>query len=185
MTCIVAYFDRENDCVYMGGDSAGSSNYDVRIRKDPKVFKNGEFMIGFTTSFRMGQLLMAPFDDLFPQKESEKDYDYLVNSFIPNIQKRFKEHSFTKVKNEVHEGGTFILVYRNKIYEIEDDFQVSEYYDDFDSVGCGSPYALGALKALQGINMAVKLKVEMALEIAAYFSGGVSAPFNVISNKNE
>jgi hypothetical protein len=55
MTCIVGIV--ENGKVYMGGDAAGVNGYSVRVRKDPKLFKVGEFLFGYTSSFRMGQLL--------------------------------------------------------------------------------------------------------------------------------
>ena len=55
MTCIVGLIDGNR--VWMGGDSAGVSGLDITVRSDPKVFRNGDFLIGFTSSFRMGQLL--------------------------------------------------------------------------------------------------------------------------------
>ena len=59
MTAIVAI--RQDNTVYMGGDSAGVAGLKITIRKDPKVFINGNFLMGFTTSFRMGQLLQYSF----------------------------------------------------------------------------------------------------------------------------
>jgi ATP-dependent protease HslVU (ClpYQ) peptidase subunit len=55
MTCIVGMV--ENGKVYIGGDSAGVSGFDYHIREDQKVFQNGDMIFGFTSSFRMGQLL--------------------------------------------------------------------------------------------------------------------------------
>ena len=55
MTCIVAVTDGQT--VVIGGDSAGAAGQELRIRADPKVFLVGSFAIGFTTSFRMGQIL--------------------------------------------------------------------------------------------------------------------------------
>jgi len=59
MTCIVGLIDKESKKIYMGGDSAGVANYSLSVRKDPKVFKRYGFIFGFTSSFRMGQLLMC------------------------------------------------------------------------------------------------------------------------------
>ena len=56
MTVIVAL--KNKDEVVMGGDCAGVGwNYDIQMRSDPKVFRVGRFVIGYTSSFRMGQLL--------------------------------------------------------------------------------------------------------------------------------
>ncbi len=57
MTCIVAIIDGNK--VFMGGDAAASDDKTGIIfqRVDPKVFKVGQFGIGFIDSFRMGQIL--------------------------------------------------------------------------------------------------------------------------------
>jgi hypothetical protein len=55
MTCIVGL--RQGGKVFIGGDSAGISGWDVTVRADPKVFLSGPYAMGFTSSFRLGQLL--------------------------------------------------------------------------------------------------------------------------------
>lgn len=52
MTCIVGIVD--NGKVYMGADSLGVGGLSKRVRKDPKLFRVGEFVFGYTSSFRMG-----------------------------------------------------------------------------------------------------------------------------------
>ncbi len=54
MTAIVGLV--HNATVYIGGDSAGVSGYSMTVRADSKVFTIGPYLMGFTTSFRMGQL---------------------------------------------------------------------------------------------------------------------------------
>jgi hypothetical protein len=54
MTAIVGLTD--NGTVHIGGDSAGVSDWSLTIRADSKVFTNGPYVMGFTTSLRMGQL---------------------------------------------------------------------------------------------------------------------------------
>ncbi|XVV11230.1 hypothetical protein ACQP2X_41330 [Actinoplanes sp. CA-131856] len=55
MTCIVGITD--GTTVTIGGDSAGSDGWHVAVRSDSKVFQVGPYLMGFTTSYRMGQLL--------------------------------------------------------------------------------------------------------------------------------
>ncbi len=57
MTCIVALIN--DNKVLLGGDAAASDDKSGLIfqRTDPKVFKVGQFGIGFVDSFRMGQIL--------------------------------------------------------------------------------------------------------------------------------
>ena len=56
MTCIVGMVDGQGT-VYIGADSLAAGGYQKTIRKDAKVFTNGIAVMGYTSSFRMGQLL--------------------------------------------------------------------------------------------------------------------------------
>ena len=90
--------------------------------------------MGFTTSFRMGQLLMS--DERFKvreQKENESNYDYMVSAFIPSVQKLFDVGGFLRESSKEKTGGTFLVGYKGNLYCIEDDFQVAELYDDFNA----------------------------------------------------
>ena len=60
MTCIVGLEHKGK--VYIGGDSAGVAGYSLSVRADQKVFINGNFIFGFTSSFRMGQILRFGFN---------------------------------------------------------------------------------------------------------------------------
>lgn len=179
MTCIVGFIDRENKKIFIGADSAGVGSYHIRTRKDSKVFIRDPFIMGFTSSFRMGQLLMS--DDRFNirrQKEGESNYEYMVSAFIPAVQKLFKDGGFLESKSDVLGGGTFLVGYNGCLYEIQDDFQVAEYADDFMAIGCGEPYALGSLYTSSG---SIVERITKALECAEYFSSGVRRPFKILS----
>jgi hypothetical protein len=82
MTCIVSLVD--GDTVYMGGDSAAveDGHYLTRTR-NPKVFINGAYLIGYTSSFRMGQLL--EFADL-PQPEGLDLYRFMATAFVERVR---------------------------------------------------------------------------------------------------
>ena len=64
MTCIVGIVDQSNNKTYMAADSIGVRGNDKSIQNNPKVFYNyhdPKFLIGFTSSFRMGQILQYEF----------------------------------------------------------------------------------------------------------------------------
>lgn len=181
MTCIVGFI--EKDIVYIGGDSAGVGGYDLQIRKDVKVFKNGPFIMGFTTSFRMGQLLMSSKFKPKKQLSKQSDYDYMITTFIDNIRKLFKDNGFEKkyIDGEL-KGGTFLVGYKGNLYEIDEDFQVGVREEDYSSVGCGSQIALGAMYILNYDKDKVpEQRIEESLKAAERFSAGVSGPFNIVS----
>lgn len=87
MTCIVGYLNGGK--VFMGGDSAGTAGYSQTIRADEKVFVKNKMIFGFTSSFRMGQLLRYSFE--IPKHPKEKsDYEYLVTDFISAVKNVIK-----------------------------------------------------------------------------------------------
>lgn len=179
MTCIVGYVDDAKN-VWIGGDSAGVGNYDVIMRRDPKVFRNGPYLMGFTSSFRMGQLLR--FGLTVPrQEEDHSDEQHMMTTFVDAVRKCLSDGGFAKTESGNESGGTFVVGYRGSLYVVYDDYQVSISAETWVAVGCGEGYALGALKAMEGSDTPASQRVTRALEIAAHYSAGVRAPFVVES----
>jgi hypothetical protein len=173
MTCIVGIAEKGN--VYLGGDSAGVGGLSITIRSDEKVFHNGPFIMGYTTSFRMGQLLRYKFN---PPKQTVKqdDMEYMVNDFIDAVRACFADGGYGKSSSkEDNHGGCFLVGYNGILYQIDSDFQVGIPTAQYASVGCGEDLALGALHATKGQKPEVRLKA--ALEAATTFSAGVAAPY--------
>lgn len=175
----------------MGGDSAGVSGLDVTIRKDQKVFKNGDFLIGYTSSFRMGQLLRFKFNPskYYAEQYSNDPYKYMCTAFIDAVRECLKSGGYTTIKSNEEEDGTFLVGFDGRLFCVGGDFQVGESNDDYDYVGCGEDYAKGSLFSMLGINSLLDEKdkyspgyiIEEALKTAEYFSAGVRGPF-VIEN---
>ncbi len=179
MTCIVGLIDKNK--VYIGGDSCGVlSNGDRWVRKDPKVFKVGEFSIGYTTSFRMGQILRFKFKPSKPPRDNEKLYEYMVVKFVDELRKTFQKAGFGSTgQGNGDEGGLFLVGIRNRLFKVESNYQVAETADKFDSVGCGYPFALGSLESTGGDTPL--RRILQALATAAKFHGGVHAPYRIIN----
>ena len=178
MTCIVGYIDKKNKKVIIGADSAGVSGLDITLRRDEKVFKNEDFVIGCTSSFRMIQLLRFSFK---PPKVYDKDiYEYMCTDFINSVRKCFEEGGFLKKYNEGDElGGTFLVAYKDRLFKVCNDFQVSESLAIYDACGCGENYALGSIYSTSKSNS--ESIVTDALKCAENFSGGVRSPFIILS----
>lgn len=178
MTAIAGLVD--NGKVWIGGDAAGVGGYRLFVRKDPKVFVVGEFIIGFTSSFRMGQLLMHY---LRPGKpvENQNEFDYMVRSFVPAIRKIFGDHGYLETYNGQESGGSFLVGWRGKLYVIESDFQVAELITPYAACGCGEHLVLGSLHATDNFDITPKKRISMALKAAEDFSAGVRGPFTILS----
>lgn len=172
MTCIVGLVDEGT--VYIGGDSAGTSGWDLILRADQKIFRLGPYLLGFTTSFRMGQLLR--YSLTVPRRNQDaSDERHMATAFIDAVRECLKAGGYATVLNNREEGGAFIVGYRGRLYVIDSDYQVMCPAEPFAAVGCGGQIAHGALYASR--DKPPLVRVQLALEAAERFSAPVRAPF--------
>jgi ATP-dependent protease HslVU (ClpYQ) peptidase subunit len=183
MTCIAGLVCEGK--VYIGGDSAGVSGLDLDIRKDQKVFKNDDYIFGFTSSFRMGQLLRYAFK---PPKfrPAEDDLDtFMVTKFINSVRTCLKDGGYARTKSDEEEGGTFLVGTQGRLFIVHNDYQVGESVHGYEACGCGEAYAKSALWTMKQLDSHLaggpQAMVELALQSAETHSGGVRGPFSVVS----
>lgn len=123
MTCIIGLID--NGKIYMGADSAGVAGLNMCVQADKKVFRINDFLIGFTTSFRMGQLLHYDFEP--PRRYPNTDlYKYMVTDFVNEIRSCLKRGGFASKENEVERGGMFLVGHAGRLFKIEGGYNVLE-----------------------------------------------------------
>jgi len=175
MTCIVGV--AQDGVVCIGGDCAGSAGSSITHRSDEKVFRNGPYLLGFTHSFRMGQLLRYTLKPPKPPENDKNLYCFMVNDFIKEVRECFKEGGYTTISNSVESGGTFLVGINGRLFRIDSDFQVGEAKNNYMAVGSGGRVSEGALFATAG--KAVRSRVKLALEAAAKHDTFVAAPFTI------
>lgn len=173
MTCIVGI--QHNGRVLIGGDSAGVAGLSIQVRADAKVFRNSGYIMGFTSSFRMGQLLRYAFKP--PRPEGDLDA-FMATTFVDGVRAALREGGWLSTSNEQESGGTFLVGIRGVLYAIESDFQIARTVNGYTAVGCGEDIALGALYATRDVS-SPRRRITLALEAAAEHSAGVTAPFVV------
>ena len=187
MTCIVALI-HENK-VLLGGDAAASDDKSGLIfsRTDSKVFKVGQFGIGFVDSFRMGQILQyswAP--PIYKPTAGFKNLDkFMRTKFVESVKETFKEHGYGNQTpgstEEGDEGGIFLISVQGsgRIFSMDSDFHIGEADIQYMAEGAGQELALGSLFSTVSIKTPRK-RVRMALEAAAKFNMSVRPPFTII-----
>ena len=177
MTCVAGLVHKGR--VFIGGDSAGVSGWSLSVRADAKVFRRGEFVFGFTTSFRMGQLLAHAFTaPPLPKKRAELDR-YMVVDFIDAARTLFKGSGFAVAKDGREEGGEFLVGVRGRLFHVASDYQVGALADRLHAIGCGADVALGALLVTSGL--APERRIRTALMAAERCNNGVRGPFRIVS----
>lgn len=176
MTCIAGFV--EDGTVWIGGDSAGVGGWDLTVRADQKVFRNGPMLFGFTSSFRMGQLLRHALT--VPQRHPDTDIDkWMVTTFMDAVRECLKSHGWAEKDKEQEKGGTFLIGYQGRLFHVADDYQVGVPKDGFDACGCGGQVARGALFATS--HLKGKERLALVLSAAEHSSAGVRGPFHMDS----
>jgi len=176
MTCIVGV--QTPTGVIIGGDSGGLSGYVLMHRADPKVFINGDYLIGFTSSFRMGQLLRyADLPKVLDRKGDDLDR-FMTTEFVDAVRKVLKDGGFAKKDSEQEEGGVFLIGVSGRLFRLESDYQIGWSTDGYEACGSGQHVAFGALHATR--RSAPMRRVQRALEAAEHHNAGVHGPFTIL-----
>ncbi|AMX93666.1 MULTISPECIES: hypothetical protein [Mesorhizobium] len=159
MTCIVGLID--NGKVYIGADSAAVSGESIEVRANRKVFRNGPYVIGFTGSYRVGQMLEYA---SLPKMECKDVMAHLVL----NVVEKLKEISGKDIDE-------LLVGHGGRLFKVSSDYSVAEY-SSYVAAGEGGPYAQGKLHGGVGDP---RDRVLAALEAAQTHCNGVRAPFHI------
>jgi hypothetical protein len=178
VTCIVGVI--ANARVWMGADSASgdTGQWHLTTARFPKLFTRDSLLIGYTSSWRMGQLLRWRLA-IPPRPEGMDTHEWMATDFIDAVRECFKSGGIAKKENEVETGGTFLVACSGRLFTVGSDYQVDEPDDDMAAVGCGYSFALGAMHATTTLEPEPRLRA--ALEAAAYYSAYVRGPFRFAS----
>lgn len=182
MTAIAAIID--GDTIHIGADhalSASDGGWQI-IRKNPKVFMNGEIGIAYTGSPRLGDILQYSWT---PPKWNKNEIildKFMRTVFIDSIRKIFNEKGNDSIIDvEETFGSRFIVAIDGRIFVIQEDYQVSENSDDYMAEGSGRNVAMGSFFSTNSLK--AKERLEIALTAASKYVETVRPPFTVITVK--
>ena len=175
MTCIVAL--SHGGKVYMGGDGAAvdENSTIVSSRKEPKIFINDGYIIGYSGSFRFGKVVQHSFN---PPKPRGNDMDKFLNTeFVASLREACEA---AKVDPSSEEDSSEMLVGVNGvIFEFCNDWHFGEDINNFNAICSGSSFALGSLYSTRQ-RTSPNARIRLALESAERFSSSVRKPFTIL-----
>lgn len=176
MTCIVAIAHEGK--VYMGGDSAAveEETNSISIRKEPKVFIRGEYIIGYAGSFRMGKMLEHTFK--YPEIPAQADIDKFLNTTFISQLRECVERNKLDLEND-KDSADILLGTRGRLFEFNMDFHFGEDRHNFCAIGSGANVALGSLYSTSRFKDQFK-RCRMALEASQEFNAWVRPPFTIL-----
>ncbi|MGF6546926.1 hypothetical protein [Paraburkholderia youngii] len=148
------------------------------MRADPKIYRVGPFLIGFTTILLDGAA-SGPCLTVAPHPEGTDVFAFMCTTFIDAVRACFTRGGFARKDGERESAGTFLVGYMGRIFQIGVDYQVAERAVNFDACGSGEQVALGSLHTTVGVPMRPDVRIERALVAEAEFSTGVRGPFRI------
>lgn len=189
MTVIVGIVGMDGSIAVLA-DSSGASDNQIFAVRTPKlarlVFGSGddcrEIVIGYTSSYRMGDILRTHLDDIAPFGHMDAE-QWMISEFIPAVRGAFCDGGFTERKDGREAGGEFIVaVQPGRMFVVQSDFSVIEPAGGEFAIGAGAAYALGSLHATSGDQDAI-LRAMKAGAAAEAWSPSVRGPMHIIALK--
>ena len=172
MTCIVGYV--EQNVSWIVGDSAACDATDntMRVRQDPKVFRNGSMIIGYSGSFRVGQVMR--YELKLPSRPNGMEpFEYMVTRFVSTLKKCVEKHGISKEMEETQA----LVGYAGQLFCIESDLQVAMNNNHFEAIGMGRLLAIGSMHTTSKLKIETQKRLLLAITSASEFSHTVSPPF--------
>lgn len=179
MTCICGMV--RDGHVYMAGDMMGSNGFTGRVYPDSKVFVNGNFIVGYTSSFRMGQILEWNWEEPLRQ-EGISDRQYMQQNVVESLRETFAVYGYGVKEGLEDVGGNFLIGYKGNLYEMQDNFSLL-CINDFSAIGSGQYHAEAIL--LNNFNNLERHPFNImqdAIVTAAYFTQSVSEECTMYSS---
>lgn len=184
MTCIAAIVDNKG-VGYIACDSLGSNHYTKNTYTNRKIFKVSDMLIGFTGSYRMGQILQYRLN-MPAAAVGQTLEEWLHINFLDAVRDVFKENGFLRVteNQEQPADGEFLIVVAGRIFIMQADLSILESEDGFEACGSGEDYARATMNAAvtHGITKPKRILTE-AIEAASKYVPSVGGEIHILSEK--
>jgi hypothetical protein len=160
----------------MAADSGASDDSIILPIMDPKIQKNGKYLIGYAGETGLGQLLHS-IDLPDPMNISNKELTrFLRTKFCMTFKNAINIYSPSTSPADDKDGGVLALIaVRGRLFEFDStDFQLNEVTEG--AIGSGGTIAFGSLYTTRGykdINRRLKLAVESAIEYSPSCKGPI------------
>jgi len=175
VTAIVGISDGRGS--WIGADSLASDGWSQHGRSDSKLFRRGPFLIGFTDSFRLGQLLRYRLN-VAPSTGADLA-EFMATEFVDAVRTVLKDGGYATRKEEQEAGGHFIVSVKGRLFVVWSDYQVAEPAEGYAAVGSGQLAAMGSFHTSGLLGLEPHRRCLLALAAAAHPTAGVRGPFRL------
>lgn len=119
--------------------------------------------------------------------DDDFSFEFMVTKFIPRLITLYSESGYDKKYDDGEKkGGSFIIASKDKLYGIDNDFQIAEHLDNYIAMGSGDTVSYGALYTLDVIDNLLTPEDKMKIIIGAscYFKTSVAPPINYMNTRD-
>lgn len=171
MTIIAAYISKEENRVYIASDDVATSDTYKEHRQDPKIIKlpedNPRMLIGFCGFYNVIQELRLATIIIPKNSRGITMLQFVRDQIRPILEPLASEENFI---------FDLLIAFDSKIFRIAYDYTVAEVVGNYNAIGTGRDYAIGALYATdKNPLLSARDKLTIAIEAAIkndLFSGG-------------
>jgi ATP-dependent protease HslVU (ClpYQ) peptidase subunit len=167
MSVIVALKDAGR--LVFAADSQSTDGSEAAYGGEPKIWQDGEILYGLCGSRRLQNTVRHC---VRPGEIVGDVTAWLVATYVPALKAAMAEHGGLSKEGDL-DGGV-VLGIRGRIFRIDISCGVLEIAGDYEAIGSGGTYALGALFATAGDPLArVAQAVAAAIRFDIYCGGTV------------
>lgn len=181
---VVAHDSRVSDL-----DSSGHIAQVITVRQNAsKVAKNGKYLLGAAGDMRAINILHHVFAPPTPPSTATgvKLDKFFTSKFIPDLRECFEAQGYAAPERDssdhlAEHSSLILVVIHGVIYVVDGTYSWASDINGMYAIGTGSPYALGALKALMPKNKLsptqAKRMALKALNVSAHYDPHTGGPF--------
>ena len=189
MTVICGIKDKGN--IYMGCDSAISTDSEIMTLSNPKIIRKWDMLIGITGSMRGLQLL--EYEWVIPNNEDGDEIlkvlstyfndEYIYKFVVPSIKEVFFSNQYCVTYDGQENMEDWLLIgYKGELYTVVSNYQCFKLDKPYAAIGSGSSYALGSFKTQEDfttLGIDPEGSIKMAIKSACEFSNSVREPIRI------
>jgi len=175
VTVIVAV--PHNGRVYMGADSRATQGWSIIELAEPKLWKQGGLLLGFTGAIREQQILQ--FCTAIPARSDDVDVlHWLCSDFVGAVRAARQSAGYdVKCPSPACDAGPSLAIgVEGRLFEVFADYSIAERLAAT-AIGSGGVEAKASLHTTAGMRMAVRKRIDLALATACALDAGCSPPF--------
>ena len=190
MSLVIAYRDKTNGMYYIAGDSAvsiGNGGKNVLGPRSKKVFRaynHPDILVGVVGDFRYCPLFAnADLFEGYDQTFSEADeYRFMYNTVSPRLLETINNDArIEAVKNHDEYNFEVLIVTKNGIYDIDKDFSVATYEDEYAAIGIGRVTAGAILHVMNKYEEGTIKKITLTMQASIKYIDSIDYPIHIFT----